>query len=465
MDLIVGVVAVVVVAGTVAAGMVFGRGRRKERRLEQAAQLERLATEAGSELVRTDERVRLAEDELGFAVAQLGEREAQDLAAALQKARARLSEAFHLNQLLHDHVPDTDAQRYEWNSRIVELCRSADAAVSEQTAALAERRATVRRTPTAIEEVRAEAERVRGLVPEARATLAALTDRYTDAALQPVAANADQAERLLQFAERSATVAGKKLAGDRGRDADAAVQAAAETVRRAEGLLEAVEQFEMEALRAEATLGAMIAESRSELAAARAMPAATRAGRIEGAISGLEQALAELPGPGERTDPVGSLTRVRQANTALDDAVAAHQEAGRRAEQVRAQLQTALDDAYQQIGAARQVIDDYRAPVGPDARTRLAEAERELAEAAGERDDERALGRARRAAALAAEARALAHRDLARQQGYGGYGYGGGYGGWEGVPRGRSGSGDMLGGILGGLVIGGMLDGIGDMFE
>jgi hypothetical protein len=460
MELIVGLVAIVVVAGTVTAGMVFGRGRRKERRLAQAAELERLATEAGSALVRTDERVRLAEDELGFAVAQLGEREAQDLAGALQKARARLSEAFHLNQLLHDHVPDTDAQRHEWNSRIIELCRSADAAVSEQTAALAERRATVRRTPTAIEQVRAEAARVRGLLPEARTTLAALTERYTDAALQPVAANPDQAERLLQFAERSATVAGKKLAGDRGRDADAAVQAAAETVRRAEGLLEAVEQFEMEALRAEATLGAMIAESRSELAAARALPAATRAGRIEAAVAGLEQALAELPAPGERTDPIGSLTRVRQANTALDDAVAAHQEAGRRAEQVRAQLTTALDDAYRQIGAARQVIDDYRAPVGPDARTRLAEAERELAEASGERDPERALGRARRAAALAAEARSLAHRDLARQQGYGG-----GYGGWEGVPRGRSGSGDMLGGILGGLVLGGMLDGIGDMFE
>jgi hypothetical protein len=459
MELIVGVV-VVAVAGSATAGMVFGRGRRKERRLELAAQLERLAAEAGSALVRTDERVRLAEDELGFAVAQLGEREAQDLAEALQQARAALAEAFRLNQLLHDHVPDADAQRYEWNARIVDLCRAADATVSEQTAALAERRATVRRTPTAIEQVRADAERVRGLVPEARATLEALVDRYTDAALQPVAANPDQAERLLQFAERSATVAGKKLAGDRGRDADAAVQAAVETVRRAEGLLEAVEQFEMEALRAEATLGAMIAESRNELAAARAMPAAARGGRIDAAIAGLEQALAELPAPGERTDPIGSLTRVRQANTALDDAVDAYREAGRRAEQVRAQLATALDDAHRQVAAARQVVDDYRAPVGPDARTRLAEAERELAEASAERDPERALGRARRAASLAAEARALAHRDLAQQQG--GYGYGGGYG-WQGAPRGRSGAGDMLGGILGGLVIGGILDDIGDI--
>jgi len=205
-------------------------------------------------------------------------------------------------------------------------------------------------------------------------------------------------------------------------------------------------------------------ESREEIAAARALPASQRSGTVDAAIAGLEQALASLPAPGAPSDPVGGLTRVRQANTALDDAVAAVQESSRRVQAARAHLATAFDDAERQILAARRAVDDYRAPVGPQARTRLAEAERELSEARAEQDPERQLTRARRAASLAAEAAALANRDLANagwgQQGYGqqqGYGYGG----WQGQQRS---GGNMLGGILGGMVLGGILDDIGDMF-
>ncbi|PZR51968.1 hypothetical protein DNL40_14225 [Xylanimonas oleitrophica] len=465
-----------VIAATLAAALavqtspaIFGGRARARRREQEQEHLARLEQEAGSALVRTDERVRLAADELGFALAQLGERETQDLAAAVDHARDRLREAFHLHQLLHDHVPDTDAQRLEWFSRIVELCRAADTAVGEQAAALAARRAAAGRTPTAVAEVRADVERLQGQIPAAERTLADLVQRYTDAALQPVSANPEQARRLLEFAARSAGVATRKLEEARPRDAEAAAAAAAETVRRAEGLLEAVERFEMEALAAEATLGAMIAESREELATARALPAAARAGAVDDAVAALEQALAALPAPGERTDPIGSLTRVREANTALDDAMAARLEAQQRAQAVRAHLATALEDAERQLQTARRAIDDYRVPVGPQARTRLAEAERELAHARAERDDERALGHARRAATLAAEASTLAHRDIASQQhGHGHPGYGQGQpgygGGWQGAPRGRARSGgDLLGGILGGMVLGGILDELGDL--
>ncbi|WP_425953681.1 hypothetical protein [Xylanimonas sp. McL0601] len=458
--IVVAAVGAVAVVGSVLGGIV---GRRGRARLiaAAAAQLAGLEREAGTALVRTDERLRLADDEAGFALAELGEQEARGLTGALAHARANLQEAFHLQQLLHDEVPDTDQQRIAWTSRIVELCRAAEGALAEQSATLAARREAAGRTPQNLTQVRADTDRLRAALPPAEATLAGLRGRYTGVALQAVAANPEQAARLLEFAARSADVAAKKLGESRGRDAEAAATAAVEAVRRAEGLLDAVDRFEMEALAAESTLGGMIAESRAEIAAARAMPAAKRAGAVDAAVAGLEEALASLPAPGAPSDPVGGLTRVRQANTALDDAVAAVEEAGRRAKAARTQLATALLDAEQQVLNARRAVDDYRAPVGPTARTRLAEAERELTEARGETDPERQLARARRAASLGAEASAIAQRDIANS----GYGQGYGYGGWQGVPTRRSSSGDLLGGILGGMVLGGILDDIGDMFD
>jgi hypothetical protein len=440
-------------------------GAQLEREQQAAAQLTELERAAGVALVRADERIRLADDEVGFAIAEFGEDATADFRAALQRARQRLAEAFHLNQLLSDHVPDTEAQRYEWNQRILSLCQSAESALTEQAAAFAARRATVQRTPSQIRKVRADIERTRQSLPGARTALTALSERYADASLSPVAANSDQAEQLLRFAERSAEVAESRLAASRDAEADAAVRAAEEAVKRADALLDAVDSFEVEALQAESTLAAMVAESHAELSAARALPAPERRGRIDAAIASLEGALASLPAPGARLDPIGSLSALRQANTALDDAVAERTQRVQHQERLRAQLITAMDDAERQIMSARSMITDYRMPIGPDARTRLAEAEREFAGITEERDPERALARARRAASLAAESAAYAQADLQQMQGYG-YGYGGGYGPQGGYgPRGgvSIGGGQILGGVLGGLAIGGLLDGLGDL--
>ncbi|MGF0116782.1 hypothetical protein ACQFYA_10700 [Promicromonospora sp. Marseille-Q5078] len=467
--IVTGVVVVVVLVTAVAVWAVRRRRAAGTRARDREAELERMGVEAGSALVRADERARLAEDELAFAVAELGERETRDLAPTLRRARERLGEAFHLNQLLHDHVPDTDQQRHEWSARIVDLCRSAGASLDELDSGLASLRQTVRATPDVVARVDKELARVRESIPGARADLERLRGQYAEQALLPVADNPEQAERLLEFAGRSAAAARKRLTTQQVAEAGAAARAAEEAVRRAEGLLRAVDDYEAEALRAESALGAIVAESRAELAQARALPGSQRAGRIDGAVTALEDALAELPPPGRPGDPVGALTRVREANTALDDAVAERTEQDERARRAASRLGPALDDAERQLASARSVVDDYRAPVGPDARTRLAEAEREVAEARAAQDPERGVAAARRGAALAAEAATLAHRDIARSghgQRWDG-GYNGGYdGGWQGDPRrrqvGRGGS-DVFGAVLGGMVLGGILDDIGDI--
>jgi hypothetical protein len=296
---------------------------------------------------------------------------------------------------------------------------------------------------------------VRNTIPSAQDTLLRLAERYSQSALTPISANPDQAESLLEFAERSTQVAQSRLAASLDAEADKAAHAAAETVRRAEALVAAVGRFEVEALQAEATLAAMVAESRAELGEARYLPDAERRGRIDEAIGALERELAALPGPGERLDPVGSLSAVRRANANLDNAVAERAQRAERKEQLRAQLLTAIDDAERQISAARELITDYRASVGPDARTRLAEAERELSVMTQESEPETAIVRARRAASLAADSAAFARADLERGQGYGG---------WDSPQSnyGRTSSG-LVGGVLGGLMIGGIFDGLGDV--
>ncbi|MCD1570917.1 TPM domain-containing protein, partial [Agromyces mediolanus] len=71
----------------------------------------------------------------------------------------------------------------------------------------------------------------------------------------------------------------------------------------------------------------------------------------------------------------------------------------------------ALAIAESQLGVARALVERGRGLVGAGARTRLAEAERQLVIARQEPDPVAALDAARRAAARAADAEALASWD------------------------------------------------------
>ena len=243
-------------------------------------------------------------------------------------------------------------------------------------------------------------------------------------------------------------------------------------MRRVHTLLDAVENYEIEALRAESTLAAVIADSRGDLVAARDVP---RSQEVEDAAKRLTHALASLPPAGERTDPFASLSRLRAANTGLDEAIAKARDRAARPIPSQGQVSTAIDDADRQIAVANDVISGHRGWIGSAPRTRLAEAERirnELVSYRGGEDErEQALALARRSGSLASEALQLAQRDIdesrpQQQQGYDEWGQprGGGYQGGYGGRGGRRGGdmGDVVGGVLGGLMIGGLLDGMFD---
>lgn len=448
-------------------------GRRKRDQEELDAQDADLARRAQRALVDADERIRLTTDELAFAEAELGPGATKELREALDAVRTHLQEAFHLHQLNHDEIPDTPEELRTRNARIAQLCEWAEDLLDDRTAALAEPIERARRAPEIIARVRADAARLRTRIPDARATVERLRARYSAHALAQVESNPLEAEQLLGFAEHSAGVAERRRDAGQREQANMALEAATESVRRAETLLDAVETFEVESLRAESTLAAIVADSREDLVAALKEP---QTPAVTAAMAELQAALAALPAAGVNTDPFEQLTRLREANAGLDAAIAAARERAARPIPPLEHVRHAIDDADRQLAVARDIIAGHRGWIGADARTRLAEAERVRADldrylgtsaaAAISIDEDRreqAFAMARRAAFLAAEGLQLAQRDIdaARPQAdqWGG-GWGGPQPGWGGGRRG--GGSDLMGGILGGLVIGSILDGIFD---
>ena len=435
-------------------------GRRKREQEELAAQDADLARRAEQALVGADERIRTTSDELSFAEAELGESLTADLRRALAAVRTHLREAFQLHQLNHDEIPDTPEELRTRNARILQLCDWAQDLLDEKTSVLAESVAKVRRAPEIIAQVRSDAAALSARVPQTRDAIERLAARYAESAMHQITASAAEAEQLISFATHSADVSERRRAAKQNEEANVALETATEATRRASALLDAVEDFEIEALRAESTLAEVVADSRGDLIAARNAPATPE---VAQAVSALQSALAALTPSGTPNDPFAELSQLREANSALDEAIA---KARHRAENPLpsiAQVQHAIDDADRQLGVARGLIAGHRGWIGADARTRLAEAERlrvDLSDLLPAEDTrEAALLQARRVAHLASEALQLAQRDIDSSRPPG-QDWGGG--GWGGGTRRGGGGGDLASGILGGLVIGSLLDGIFD---
>jgi hypothetical protein len=109
-------------------------------------------------------------------------------------------------------------------------------------------------------------------------------------------------------------------------------------------------------------------------------------------------------------------------------------------------LEQALFTAQSRVHAVSEYIDTRRGSIGPEARTRLAEASRQLEAAQDNRasDVSEAIAYANNAGTLAAQAQSLANADVqSAQRAY----------------AGRYGGGDNTGAMMGGIIIGDMLGG------
>lgn len=441
----------------------------------QTIPLADLERRAGSALVQTDDAVRTSEEELGFATAQYGPDAVVPFQQALDAAKAQLRDAFTLKQRLDDAEPDSEQQQREWNARIVQLCEAANDALDKQADAFDDLRALEKRIPQATAEVRAAAETVRGRLQQSTATYATLSATYTAASLATVHDNIEQADDRLAFVQTALTAAEQKAGAGDTSAAAIGVRAAEESVDQAKLLLDAVDRVGADLGRAQQSIDATISELESDLAEARTIAAAgDPQGGVAGAVAATEQTLADVrakiaAGP---INPIEIAQRLAAANQGIDGVLQGVRDARQQAQRAQASLQQTLLAARSRVSACEDFITARRGAVGPEARTRLAEAGRLVvqAEATAAGDPVTALAQAQRAAQLAEEAIQFAQRDVGGFQpdsgglgdlgglfggggGFSGGGYGSGYGGGGGGGNGAMGA--ILGGILINSVLGG----------
>ena len=127
-------------------------------------------------------------------------------------------------------------------------------------------------------------------------------------------------------------------------------------------------------------------------------------------------------------DPLGAFTRLTKADADLDRLLASVSAEREAAERLGRAFDQALFTAQSRVKGVSDFIDTRRGSIGPEARTRLAEAVRRLQAAQDKRatDLTEAIAHANGAAMLAAQAQSLANDDVRAAQRSYSSGYGGG---------------------------------------
>jgi chromosome segregation ATPase len=412
-------VAVVTVAVVLAllllVGIVLLFRRRSGAQPSSASGMPALRTRATTLLVRADETLASADDELGFAVAQFGEQRTAAFAATLAGARAKLTEAFRLQQALDDAVPESVQRRREWTLQIVALCESAIDAVSGHDRDFSSLRSAEADSPARIRALETRVADARARLEPAAATLRRLGDTYDTALVTPVADRVEQAAADLDDAESTLADAATRLSPSGVNTVAAMLDDAEGRLRRATTALDAVGRRSADLDAAASALDDLLASSLDDVAEARrqrdSAPDPDSGAAIIEAIAEVESARSRVTAADGRRNPLTALDELSAAVSSLDAASAGARNQAQRLEHARAALVGTLVSARSQVSSLRSLVSSSGRGVGARARTRLAAAERQLEIAEAEADPVEALDAARRAVTHARDADALAHYD------------------------------------------------------
>jgi hypothetical protein len=442
--------------------------RRDERRAaeERDRKTGMLAREANALLIRTDEALRTAQEEIGFAEAQFSPEDVAPYRDAVARASEDLKAAFTVRQQLDDDVPEDPETRRKLLAEIVERARRAQALLDEQRKRIEELRDLERNAPQILAALPAQLDALQARAPEAEETLNSL-ESYADRVRQAVRGNIPEAGKRVGYARTQVEAGRRALESGDAAAAARSARSAQHALEEATQLINAIDALAKSVREAQQAVGPQISTAETDLATAHAAMNGTgtpeQRTRLAEAERELQQARSELA-----TDRPDVLTAFRLATNAeaVADSVLAEvrQETERRqkeAQVLAAQLQVA-DASYRR---SADFIATRRGGIGRTARTRLAEAGRSLEDARmlARADPRAALAEAQRAERLAEEAYDLARDDFDDYDSYGrrgssfpipfpviiGGGWGGGGGGWGGGSWG-SGGGWGGGGSVGG---------------
>jgi uncharacterized membrane protein YgcG len=452
--------------------------RRSRRRAAVGARrageptLEELSSRANTLLIELDNELRSSEQELDVARGQYGEEATAAFTAALEAARQDVAEAFRLRMALDEPesaaarepagpelpaaapagAPRDEPARRAALTEIIRRCEAADQRLDAEAEAFDRLRELEPRVEQAIAALQARRSALTDRLSTSSSTLEDLRGRYADQALAAVATNPRHAAERLDFAAAALTRAEQAVARQDRSQAALAVRAAEEALGQADTLLAAIGRVADDLEAARVAVDALLVEVEGEVAAGKAAGAGDGKGALAAAVAAGEEALTAVrSGLGApTTDPRAAVRRLQEVDAALDRALAESREAAERVARARGLLDHALSVARAEVAAAGDFITTRRGGVGGQARTWLAEAQRQLsrAEAMAGTDPVAALSAAQEAHRLATMAGNAARSDVEGWEPAGVWG--GGYG------RGRGDFGDaFLGAVLGGILAGG----------
>lgn len=455
----------VIVIALLALWLVMRYRRRRRRAAELAAaqridltdpealatvSLDALDSLSRSKVVDVDNAVRTSTNELALAIEEFGEQRTEPFSRAVSNAKATLAQAFTIRHQLDDAIPETPAQQRELLTSVVVSAARADRELEAQREAFEQLRDLVINAPSRVDGLTQQFVELTARVSPAEERLAGLHKEFDDVALTSVSGNVVTAKERLGFAEqnigRARDLAAHPVSGELSGLVDA-FRAAESALGQARALLDAVDSASSDIHHAVATLPALIADVRAGIEQANTYLGkgqGPRTGELAAARDAAANAVDAAQGRGS-ADPLGSFTRLTKTDADLDRLLAVLAEEQATAERLNRTLEQALFTAQSRIRAASDYIDTRRGSIGPEARTRLAEATRQLQTALDSRSTDvgEAISHANGAALLAAQAQSLAQADVESMQ----RAYAGRYGGND------------MSAMLGGIIIGDMLGG------
>ena len=408
-----GITFIVVVVAAVTIGLVLLFRRREGAKPTSASGLDQVETRAGVALVRADQALSGSDDELGFAVAQFGETATADFAAAITVARGKLTQAFRLKQLLDDAEPESPQKRREYALQIVALCEAAQSTIDAQNHDFSAMRSTEANAPAAVESLRTRIAAATERVPRVDETLQRLLATYDPTLSESIATAITGASRSLAEATAATDSAERGIAPSGVNTVTTDISNAERALHDAIRILDSVDEGAIRLDDAARALSKLIDTSTADLVEARAQrdaaPDADTGAAIIDAIDDIERIQADIASRRAIT-PIADLDRLGAAVASLDTALASARNQAQRLEHARIALEGTLVSARSQVAVVHALTREGRR-VGADARTRLAEAERQLTIAEAEADPVEALDAARRAVTHARDADALARYD------------------------------------------------------
>ena len=424
-----------------------------------AVPIEALDDLSRSMVVDVDNAMRTSSNELDVAIAEFGEQRTQPFSQALKNAKAALSQAFTVRQQLDDDIPETPAQQRELLTRVIVSAARADRELESQREAFEKMRDLVINASSRLDGLTQQYVELTTRIDPAAQRLAELRNDFDPAALASVSGNVAAAKERLEFADRNIGAA-RAAAGQAVSEQQAALvdafRAAESALGQARALLDAVDNAAGDIRHAIAGLPSVIADAQAGIERADELLKKTQntksahAGELVAARDAAGRAVEYARGGGS-ADPLGAFGQLTKADADLDRILATIAEEQANAERLRRSYQQALFTAESRVRGVSDYIDTRRGIIGPEARTRIAEATRHLQAARDKATTNvtEAIAHANAASTLAAQAQSLANDDLqSAQQAYAG--------------RGGSDTGAMLGGIIiGDLLGGGMRGGLG----